>query len=70
MILTLLNYKNYHNRLMTEPFNTIQEYIDIGRATNVVQLPGITNFNTSDGISTSQVINRDFVEKTPDYCIV
>lgn len=70
MILTLLNYKNYHNRLMTEPFNTIQEYIDIGRATNVVQLPGITNFNPSDGISTSQVINRDFVEKTPDYCIV
>lgn len=70
MILTLLNYKNYHNRLMTEPFNTIQEYIDIGRATNVVQLPGITNFNLNDGISTSQVINRDFVEKTPDYCIV
>lgn len=62
MTLYTLNYNNYYNRIK-KGFNTINEYSSF-----VLESFEEVNFNPNDGVSTTQILNLEFIN--PDYLIV
>ena len=58
----LFNYNNYYNR-------KVKILRETELSQNIFSQANI-NFNKSDGINTSQVINYPATEKNPDYAVI
>lgn len=69
MNLFLLQYANYKNRIIRKPLPTVDDYIQVYGAQEILQLPDVYLWNPNDGITTTQVLDT-FTEKTADYLIV
>lgn len=67
--LTLLRFNNYFNRIIYAPKATIAAYETEYGATVLGQILDVHNFNPSDGISTTQILDS-YIGESPDYCIV
>lgn len=66
MLLYLLQYNNYYNRIVKKESN-IFSYMDYRVTSNLINNPIQCNFNPNDGITTKQIINWD--GDIPDYIV-
>lgn len=65
MTLTFLKYNNYYNRIVKRA-ETVREYTANGLV--VASIPGCA-FIINDGLTTTQIVNDNFIEGHPDYMI-
>lgn len=66
MLLYLLHYNNYYNRMHKKESN-IFSYMDYRVNSNLMTNPITCNFNPNDGVTTKQIINWD--GDIPDYIV-
>lgn len=62
----LLSYNNYNNR-QVKKLNTISDYVNGGYVLTTFET---ANFEYKDGISSSLIVNKKFVNLQPDYILV
>lgn len=66
MTIYLFQHNNYYNRIVKK-YGTISQYI---QQSKLVHTATATNFNPSDGITTSHIFNYDGYNGMPDYAVV